>query len=116
MEITFFVGATATKLIDGKPDKNPTKFFGGETADIVDKEAKILVPEFAALADSEEAKKFLRGHIVNPRTRRQRLDAETPGLKEKLAHKRALARLVEDSADKMGEQVKEVRRSRRTGS
>lgn len=78
MRITFFVGATATKLIKGKPDTNATKFYGGETEDIVDKEAKILVPEFAAKADSKEAKEFLKVHSVDPRTRRQRVVNNEP--------------------------------------
>lgn len=94
MKITFMIGATATKLIKGKADKKPTRFFGGETEDIVDKEAKQLVPEFAAKADSEEAREFLKGHTPNPRTRRQKLDATTPGLAEKLAAKRAVARMM----------------------
>lgn len=94
MNIVLFVGTTSTEV--GK--KEPTKFFGGETADIVEKEAEsLLAQQFAAIPGSKEAQEFLAKHKPNPRTRRIRLDAETPGLAARVEVKKAM----KDAADKV---------------
>lgn len=93
MKIVFTAGATSTKV----GDKKPTKFYGGETEDIVDKEARYLLAHgFAAKPNSKEAKAFLATLDPNPRTRRIDLDATTPGLAKKI---RAKSRLKELAAD-----------------
>lgn len=93
MQIALFVGTTSTEV--GKD--GPTKFYGGEIADIVDKEAESLLAQgFAAMADSKEAKEFLaKLPRANPKTRRMRLDAETPGLAERVKVKNAMKEAAE---------------------
>lgn len=103
MKIVLFVGTTSTKV----GDKEATKFYGGESVDIVEKEAQSLIDQgFAALANSKEAKDFLsKKPAENPKTRRHNLKAETPGLAEKVAVKKA----AKDAADKVKADAKAAR-------
>jgi len=95
MQIVLFVGTTSTEV----GSKEPTKFYGGETANIVEKEAESLISQgFAAKANSKEAKDFLsKAPRVNPKTRRQNLKAVTPGLEQRVAVKKA----VKEAAEKV---------------
>lgn len=92
MKVTLLVGTTSTEV--GK--KKPTKFFGGETPDLVDREAQYLLDNnFAAKPGSKVAKAFLATLDENPRTRRIDLEAKTPGLAAKLREKSRLRRAGE---------------------
>jgi len=86
MKITFLTGCTSTKV----GDKKPTRFYGGETEDIVDAEAKYLIEQGFAGRPNDRDTKAVAAAIqadINPRTRRQDLEAETPGLRARLAIK-----------------------------
>lgn len=101
MKITFATGTTATKV----GDKKPTRFYGGETEDIVNEQAQVALDEgIAVKAGTKEAKalaaKLLGG---NPKTRRQDLDAKTPGLAARLARKAEAEGKVLSARDRLGE-------------
>jgi len=99
MKITFLTGSTATKV----GEKKPQRFYGGDTEDIVDKQAEYLMGEGVALkAGTKEAKEFARTVKIDPRTRNQKLGQKTPGLEQKLAAKRALAEALEGAGKKAG--------------
>jgi len=104
-KITFVMGSTAREV--GK--KKDTRVYGGETLDIVPDQADAaLREEIAVKPGSKEAKAFLAANKVNPRTRRQNLEAKSPGLDLKLAGKRALADFVSgrrSKSDLLGEKL-----------
>lgn len=119
MKITFITGSTATKLVDGKPEKKPTRFYGGETEDIVDKEAEAALDAGIALKAGTKEAKTLSAKLLadaNPKTRRQNLDAETPGLKDRMMAKVGMKELgkaaargrLADLGEKMGGSKKKV--------
>lgn len=104
MKITFTAGATSTKV----GDKKPTKFYGGETEDIVDSEARYLLDNgFAARPGSKKAKAFLSTMEENPRTRRIDLEARTAAADRALAKKRRGDR---SRLDLIGEELNESNR------
>lgn len=97
MKITFLTGSTATKV----GEKKPQRFYGGDTEDIVDKQAEAALAEGIALkAGTKEAKEFARTVKIDPRTRNQRLDTKTPGLEQRLAAKRAVTEALQGAGKK----------------
>lgn len=100
MKITFLLGATATKV----GDKKPTRFYGGETENIIDDQAESLIAQNVAGKPGSKAVKEAVAAIGdgNPRTRRQDLEAKTPGLEARLMAKGIIPQKTRKSLKELG--------------
>lgn len=91
--LTFLTGSTALVLDEDTKKMVTKRVYGGETYEVeAGQAADALAADIALKANTKEAKAQAGALLAaaNPATRRQNLDAKTPGLAGRMAKKKAL--------------------------